>query len=81
MIEKDKLVELRTKAPLQAESVYLHAKECLEKLKSGEAVDVTKLRHLNFEDILCKKGIRKGQDCLSDDLVELITIWENEIAV
>ncbi len=78
MIVVNKVLEMRQASPYQAESVYIYGKLWMESLESGDAVDVTTMRHQNFEQNM--KVFRSGHDSLLYDVNEFIAIWESVIA-
>lgn len=74
MIVKEKVIEMKQTSPYQAESVYVYGKLWMKSLETGDAVDVTTMRHQNFEKNMSL--LRTGHDSLLDDVTEFIAIWE-----
>lgn len=80
MINVKKFLKFKDYAPLQAEFLYIHAKDYTEAMDSKVGMDLDTKKHFNFKNIIKKYEIVSGHDSLYDDCKEIVRIWENQIA-
>ncbi|MGN0414456.1 MAG: hypothetical protein ACI4FX_03065 [Agathobacter sp.] len=80
MVNKKNFLSFRDSAPLQAEFLYVHAKDYTEAMDTKVGMELDTKKHFNFKHLLKKYEIVSGHDSLYDDCKEIIRIWETQIA-